>query len=172
MSNLPDDLSHFDFDLEAPRIEWIDEKKTGGRKIPKIEAIQIGYLESLDTFPIDPTFFEFPDQTQCFWPQNTNKDDVLSLSKDVFNQSQASVNRTSGHFKNLVFKNFYCWTIEFSIKGMKHRVLLYQGKNKDNFYILGLFNESIEDEMKTYTVFLTVLEQCSAKQLGVTEYKY
>jgi hypothetical protein len=113
-------------------------------------------------FPDDPVFYELPnDLTENFLcPNELDSSSILFFSKYWFNVSQTKENQVNGNFKNLVFKSFFIWCLERD----GQRVVMIQGNNKNNFYVLAYFDETVNGEKDKYKSFLFKLENSYAEK--------
>lgn len=117
--------------------------------------------------PTHPTFLVLPNDLQhiCKFPKQLSYQSVLEYTHYWFTISNVNSRREDGGFKNLTFKFFQVWCLEKD----PTRVVLLQGKNPDNFYVLAFFNESVSRQ--EYIDYLTSLEWSFAKVRNIKEYK-
>jgi hypothetical protein len=119
-------------------------------------------------YPDTPQFLSLPEELQkkfCVFPKELSSKSVLEFSSYYFNISQTESKKENGNFKNLVFKSFDVW----SLNKDPFRIILIQGKNKNNFYVLGFFNETFHQQ--EYEQMLTFLENYYAKFYNIKEYE-
>lgn len=163
------DLDHFTYNKNAPPIKYVSKDDLPKPDWDLIDSYK-RTVQMKNRFPTNPVFFKLPDELSRYFicPSELNVDAILRFTNYWFNTSPTQVVEQNGKHKNIVFKSFYIWTLERDLQ----RIVLIQGNNKDNFYVLAYFDELDKTSKIEYGIFLRILERSYAEKYRITQYLY
>lgn len=136
---------------------------TRNKKITWLENYLLQYLK----FPTNPKFYSLPSTLKNLFqkPQELTENAIIYLVEVWVKNDNKQIQSNKGKYRGLIYKGFDVWCYEKD----PFRFVFIQGKDPDNFYLLGAFNE--KDNMNIYTDLLNNLEYSYAELKNINTFK-